>query len=462
MLKSTASPPSSTRSPLKERVLKAGVWSLTGYALGQAIRFGSSLFMTRMLVPEMFGIMAIASIAMVALAMLSDIGLQQVVIRSKRGAEPTFLNTIWVAHILRGVLLWTAGLCIAAFLFLANRIGLLGSNSVYADPALPYVIALLSLGALIGGFTSTKVFEASRHLSVQRLVPIEIVSQIGGLVCMIAWILIDRSIFALVSGSIAGSLIKMILSHVSLPGVTNRWSWEKAAFAEIFQFGKWIFVTSILGFLVDNGDRLLLGAFVTPGILGVYTIAQTLFSSVQQVMTLIIGDISYPALSEIVRERPADLRAHFYKFHVIIGSFAFLCSGFLMGSGHTLVHFLYDARYEEAGWMLQALSSILMTIPFRISSQCFMALGMPHILSRIIAARLLVLFSAVPIGFWSCGLLGAVCGIVASHFASLPVIIFYNRKNNLFNLQIELLLPLLIPFGFAVAVLLEMAMDLSR
>ena len=48
------------RISLKQRVLSAGIWSLAGYGCNQVLRFGSNLLMTRLLVPEMFGVMAIA------------------------------------------------------------------------------------------------------------------------------------------------------------------------------------------------------------------------------------------------------------------------------------------------------------------------------------------------------------------------------------------------------------------
>src|ERR1017187_5882027 len=98
---------------LRQRVLNAGTWRLAGYAIGQTIRFGSNLLMTRLLVPEMFGVMAIASLFIAALAMFSDLGVKQSIIQSKRGADPTFLNTAWIIQILRGVVLWGAAVCIA-------------------------------------------------------------------------------------------------------------------------------------------------------------------------------------------------------------------------------------------------------------------------------------------------------------------------------------------------------------
>ena len=68
---------------LKQRVLNASAWSLAGYGISLAIRFGSNLVMTRLLVPEMFGVMAIATIVMVGLAMFSDLGLRQSIVQSR-------------------------------------------------------------------------------------------------------------------------------------------------------------------------------------------------------------------------------------------------------------------------------------------------------------------------------------------------------------------------------------------
>ena len=91
--------------------------------------------MTRLLVPQMFGIVAIATLVQICLAMFSDLGLNlKNVIQSKRGSDPAFLNTIWVTQIIRGVVLWFLALIISLLLFIANRVGIIPANSVYADP----------------------------------------------------------------------------------------------------------------------------------------------------------------------------------------------------------------------------------------------------------------------------------------------------------------------------------------
>ena len=112
----TLNQPLSDRVSLKRLVLKAGAWSITSLFLGLAIRFGSNLLLTRLLVPKMFGLVAIASVVMAGLNLFSDIGLNVNIIQSRRGHDPAFLNTAWAIANLRGILLWVSGLGIALFL----------------------------------------------------------------------------------------------------------------------------------------------------------------------------------------------------------------------------------------------------------------------------------------------------------------------------------------------------------
>jgi O-antigen/teichoic acid export membrane protein len=435
---------------LKRRVLSAGAWSLGGYGLNLALRLGTNLLMTRLLVPDMFGTMAIAIIVMSGLAMFSDLGLRQSIVQSKRGSDPAFLNTAWAIQIIRGALLWFVALGISLLVVHANRRGLVPKDSVYADPSLPYVIAVLAFGTVIVGFGSTKTAQASRNLALGRLMLIDIFGQIAALIAMLAWIWVDRSIWALVAGGICCSLTVTLLSHIWLPGTANRWQWDASAFHEIFHFGKWIVIASILSFLAANGDRLLLGGLVDATLLGVYVIAFQIFSSIEQMLAGINAGVSFPALSEIARERPAALKAGYYRIHMVVASVAYTCSGILMISGQSLIDLLYDHRYAQAGWMLQLLAIALLAAPFQIATQCFVALGMPHVLSRVLALRLVVLGVAMVGGYHLFDVSGALLGLVASHLLCLPVIIVHCIRHGLFDLRRELLFLPMVIVGMAV------------
>ncbi|WFU18785.1 oligosaccharide flippase family protein [Bradyrhizobium sp. CB3481] len=444
------------RTALRQRVLAAGLWSLAGYAFSMIIRFGSNLLMTRLLMPETFGIMAIASTVMIGLAMFSDLGLKQFVVQSARGSEQSYLNTAWVIQILRGVVLWGASIVLSGLLAGFGYADLIPAASAYASPVLPWIVVALCFSTVISGFSSTKMLEASRGLSLGFLTRLEIAAQLVGLVCMIVWALVDRSIWSLVAGSLAATAARTWLSHVWLPGVRNRWEWDKAAASEILHFGKWIFLASILGFLASSGDQLILGGLVNSTILGLYVVANLYVSTADGVLTRIMGDVSFPAFSEVVRERRTDLKQTYYKFHNPIAAVAYVSGGVLCTFGQALVSLLYDSRYEYSGSILGILSLILFTVPFRLSTQSFLALGVPKLQSNIVLLRLVFLVILTPGGFYFFGFIGSLWGIVISHFSYLPLIISYNFRHGLFDLRKEIYLLAFVPAGLAAGSLLSL------
>jgi O-antigen/teichoic acid export membrane protein len=435
----------SDRQSLKRRVIGAGLWSLAGFASIYAIRLGGSLVLTRFLVPQMFGVMAIAGLIGLGLAMISDLGLRQNITQSKRGTDTLFLNTAWVIQIFRGLLLWLLALCIAGLIFFADNLALMPKGSVYADPYLPYVVAATSASAVITGFQSTKYLEASRHLALGGITLIQILAQVIGLLCTIIWIIFDRSIWALVCGGLSASLVASALSHGWLPGTSNRLQWDSGAAREILHLGKWMFLSSLLNFLANSADRLLLGALVDGATFGIYTIAYTVLSSIAQILVKIINDVSYSAISEVERERPFEIKRSLYRLHAVSASSAYLCSGFLIVGGSTLIHVLYDPRYGQAGWMLQLLAVALVATPFSLGQVSLLVRGLPRMFANISAVRIPVALILIPVGFHMFGLPGAIWAIVLGQLSSVPVTIHYQTKFDLFDLSKEfLLLPTLL------------------
>jgi O-antigen/teichoic acid export membrane protein len=440
----STAPARSSRVSLKSRALNAGIWSLAGYGLSQIIRFGSALVMARWLTPEVFGVMEIAIVIMLGVAMFSDLGLVQNIIQSRRGEDPSFLNTAWTLQILRGALLSLIVVGIALGLHLTRGAGLVPVSSAYADPTLPFVIAALSLGPVINGFATTKVAQASRNLVLGRLTCIDLVAQVAGLCVRFAWAFLDRSIWALVAGILTYALFSVVLGHAWLPGSSNRWQWEKSALKELLHFGRWVFLSSILYFVVMNGDRLLLGGLIDAATLGTYAIAVSMVSAINLVIGQLVSRVGLPALSEVYRQG-RDLRQAYYKIHAVIAVIAYFSAGFLVVSSQALIAMLYDVRYTGAGWMLQIIAVGLLAAPLELGIQSCLALGKPQLLSLTLVIRLIALFILAPLGFSAFGLLGFLGGFVISQLSILPAIVTFNRRHDLFDVKREaLLLPVII------------------
>lgn len=426
-------------------MLSAGVWSLGGSGLSLVLRLGSNLLMTRLLVPEMFGVVAIATTIMIGLALFSDFGVRLTVIQSVRGDEPAFLNTAWTAQIIRGLLIWIVALLLSFVLWITVALGAISPTNAYAAPYLPFVIAIVSFGAVISGFESTKVLQANRNLSLGAITAMELISQSCGVASMVVWAIFDRSIWALVTSSIVSPLVRTLLSHVWLRGISNRPFWDSAAANELAHFGKWLFVSSILGFAVNNGDRLFLASLLSPTVLGIYVIASTIYGVIEQLLGKLMGDVSFPAFSEVARNRPTQMRSTYYRFFAVLGSASYFSSGALIVCGDAIIRLLYDSRYEQAGWMLQVLGVSILTLPFRLVTQALLALGKPHMLTQIISLRLIAMVCLIFVGNVFFGIAGAIWGVVLSQFVYLPLILIYGVRFELIDWKKELsVLPMVL------------------
>jgi len=444
---------------LRNRVFRAGRWSFAGYGLSQAIRLGSNLLMTRLLAPEMFGVIAMAIMLMVILGMLSDIGLQQNIVQSPRGDDPVFLDTAWVVQIIRGAVLWLIALLLSGATYYASHAGMFPDESVYASPVLPLVIAVGSFATVISGFASTKIATAYRTFDQQKLVQIEVLSQVLALAVMVCVGILTRSIWALVAGGLVATLTVTVLSHTWIKGRPNRFRLERKALRELIGFGKWIFLSSAVGILAINGDRILLGAYVDARTLGLYAIAILIAGAVEGLLSRLFATVSLPALSEVARTNPERLRDTYYKLRVPGDLMLLFIAGLLFASGAMVIDLLYDPRYTAAGPMLQILALALFTARFGVAHQIYLAVGVPRHLATINAVRFVALFTLVPALFHFGGLQAAIWGIALHGLATLPFIFYFNARLGLNDLRREALVLLALPAGYFTGYALNLLLD---
>lgn len=438
---------------LRHRILKAGGWALAGYGVNQAIRLGSSLIMTRLLIPEMFGVMAIASVVLTILYMMSDLGISQNIVQSRRGEDQAFQDTAWVLQILRGLFLWIIAIVLSVVLAISVDLGLVPSTSVYAEPILPWIIATSSFSAVITGFQTTGVAIANRKLDQRILVRIQVSSQVVGLLLMVATALATRSIWALVLGSLVGPLTSVILGHSWLRHHRNRFRWDPSASRELIHFGKWTFVSSAFTVLSTNGDRLLLGAYVSTEYLGMYSIAVLLLQAFEGGVSGILGAVSLPALSEVARTTPSRLRAVYYKLRVPGDVLLLLAGGTLATSGSAIIGALYDPRYQGAGEILQVLAVSFFAARYNVSYHVYLALGRPKHLATINFVRCVTLLVGVPVAFSYGGIDAAVWAIALHGFTMIPLVLGLNHRLGVFDLRRELLVLPGFPIGMAMGLL---------
>lgn len=352
---------------LRARALRGTAFTFFGFGAQMFLRLLSNLILTRLLFPEAFGLMALVMVFMTGLEMFTDTGIQTSIVQNRRGAEPTFLNTAWTMQIVRGT-----------FLLLMTFALALPLAEFYGQPELTALLPVAGLNVMIQSFQSMRLFLANRNLVVGRLTVLELVGQASGIVVMVllAWLM--ESVWALMIGALVGSTTKVILTHLALPGPRDLFGWEHAAFGELFHFGKYIFISSIAGFLVNNADRAVLGKFVTIAELGIYNIGFFMASVPLMICFQMGGRVMLPIYT---KTSPQESKANLRKIRLArglltAGLFAIGLSFALIGDW--LISVLYEAEYALAGPIMVLLSlTYLPTIVLNPYGDLLLAAGKP-------------------------------------------------------------------------------------
>lgn len=393
------------------RAARGSAWTALSFFAAQGFRLGSNLILTRLLFPEAFGIMALVTVLLVGLTLFSDMGTGPAIMQSKRGDDPDFLNTAWTLQILRGGMLWLTA-CVLAY----------PAALFYDQPLIAVLLPVASLSLLFAGLEPTRVDTANRHLLLGRLTVLDLLSTLIGILVMLGLAYVLRSVWALALGGVITAALRLMLLTLFLPGPGNRLRWEKAAGQELIHFGFWIFLSSVCGFLVSQGDRAVLGKFLSIEGLGVYNIGAFLAMFPIMLGSTVTARVLIPIYREHKENDPvARKRLERIRFFVTGG--LILALAFFALAGPTIVHVLYDDRYRSAGGVMVAISVVQMiVVVFLTYDQAALAQGDSKGFFVVSAAKAGLQTAGFLIGALYLGLAGAMIGQAIGMIVYLPII----------------------------------------
>jgi O-antigen/teichoic acid export membrane protein len=413
---------------LKQYTLSWIAWVFPVYLVSQIPRLGGNLILSRLLAPELFGLMALAYIFLNGVQSFSNISVGDSIIQNKRGDDPNFLNTAWTIQVIRGFFI---GFCCLVIAWpVANFYDKPGQAISFL-----WLLPLVGITQIIEGFNSTALLTLSRHMKFRKLVIFRLGLQVISLtvMCTIAWF--NHNIWALIVGDFVSALVGVVWSHRLIPGVRNSFFWEKAAAKSIFSFGKWILIATAIALLTNQADQLILPKLPSFEfeILGVYNIAITLGSLiVPQLINIFISQVLFPFFSKQAELSRENLRLKIIKprWLLLIGGAVFLT--ITIGFGDLIIFALYDERYSQAAWMLPILSlGFWPTILYTTINSVIWAIGQPRYSAYGQILKLIFIVIGLPIGFFLGKLFGFVIAVALSEIAVYGIITYGSWRERL-------------------------------
>ena len=395
---------------IKARAINGSMWSVLGFGGAQFVRLLSNLLLTRLLFPEVFGVMALVMVVLQGIKMFSDVGISTSVVRDERGDNPDYLNTAWTLQTMRGLAIWTIS-CALAY----------PASKLYDAPQLLALIPVIGFTAVIQGFNAPGILSLKRHVKVRQLISWEFTTQLVTVLITVLLAWQYRSIWAIAVGGVSGALIGCFLSYTMTQSRLPRFLLEPEALNSIFSFGKWIFLSTALTFILQQGDILVLGAFLSKEQLGMFAIAVIWSRMLLQLLLKLNDQVMMPLYAQAYREDKSTIKKKIKKARIYLLAAALPFACLMVIGGQFLVDLFYDPRYHSAGWMLQLLSvGTIGSVITATAGTALLSVGDSFGFMLVQVARAVLLVICMLIGGQYYGVVGLVAGVSASKILSYP------------------------------------------
>ena len=400
---------------LSRKILTSAGWTTLAVYINAVIAFVGNIFLARLLMPDDFGIYALAASFLSFLFMISGFGSQEAIVQCRDESVQHLIPTAFWMTVGLGLGLAVTGSLIG--FFLASGYG----------KTMGVLIALLSWLSLVNMVSNVYGAILKRELLYK---PMTLTQTVGtfisfGLAVLAAynnwgiWSLFVReatwTVLAL-AGFVWASGYRL---QFKFDGQAARWIWD---------FG-WKMMGNRVGeVLFERVDKLVIGNFMGTATLGQYSIANRLALTGHQFSYGVVQSVVFSTFATVQKEsrklRLALEKLYYWVFRLVLlfGLLVWFC-----GSG--LVVIIYGAQWQLAGSIFQNMALFLMVLPLETSLRVFL-IGSGHINSalRVRLWQLLFFIPAILIAAYWGGITWVVWIINVSIFLNWLLAIRYTSQ----------------------------------
>ncbi|MCK9417957.1 MAG: oligosaccharide flippase family protein [Nitrospirae bacterium] len=270
---------------LKSRLLKGGMWLGAGGAIEQGLRLVRNMILTRILIPEVFGLMAIILAINAALESFTQVGIKEAIIQNPDSEDETYLNGAWWLSFGRSI-----------GLFIMGVVGSLWIVEFYHIQKDLFTLQVSFLVILFNGALSARAYIALKKMEYKKWVYIYSGGGIIGIVVSIILSFIFHNVMALVIGFIFEAGARLVISFIMCPFIP-RLKFKEEHLKSLYAFARGMFGLPILYFIYAQAAIFVMGKTLTKSEVGLYSMAFSLAQAPSMLIINMLNQILMPAFS---------------------------------------------------------------------------------------------------------------------------------------------------------------------
>lgn len=278
---------------LNNKIVHGIGWTSLAAFGTQGLRLVFKLILAKLLLPEHYGIIGMATVFISFVEVVSEMGMNSALIQKKKSdLSPAYFDTAFWANLFISVIGYVI-IVIAVAPFAAW---------FYEEEILTQLIPILAISVIINSFYVMPKVILSRKMDFKPQAFIEISAAAASGIVAVILAYLGYGVWALAFNAILISLTSSVLYFFKVRWIPQL-RFDVEAFKDLFHFGSKVLVEHIFSFFTLNIDYILIGKFIGGAALGAYTLAFILTNSFMKQIVKILNKVLYPAYSSMQNNR---------------------------------------------------------------------------------------------------------------------------------------------------------------
>ena len=319
---------------LTDKTISGLNWSFLGTYGNAIINTIVGIVLARLLTPQDFGLIGMVYIFTGLADLFATLGMGESVIRIKN-LNDNYIRVATTLTITASVLIYLV------FYFSSPFIA-----AFYNEPKIIPIIKVLSFLFLIKAVATISYSRLQRNLDFKTIMVLSITNSVTYGITSSVLAIRGFGVWSLVYGNLAASIISAFLTLRKSPPSLKPLL-KKNEFKELAGFGSGVTLSNILLYGSSNVDYLIIGKFINPSALGLYTRAFNLMTESISKISGGIYSVLFPAFAAAQNEKQ-KLRIAYLRTIKTLSYFVFPVLAVMMINADYIIKGLYGVKWAGA------------------------------------------------------------------------------------------------------------------
>lgn len=271
---------------LKRQAITGVKWSFVQQFSVQIINFAVQVILARLLMPEMFGLIAMIIVFISIGQSLMDSGMTSSLIRTENPTQIDY-STVFMTNMIMSIAIYAFTYLLAPYI-----------ASFYDQEILTNIVRIFALSFIINAFVAVHIAKLTKEMSFKKQMTLQVPSTLISGLIGIVMAYMGYGVWSLVWMNLARSLLFAIQAWFFIDWKPS-FLFNIERFLYHFKFGYKLTLANLIDTIYNDSYRIVIGKFFNPAAVGFFNHAENMRLFPVNQISSVMSKVTYPYFSGI-------------------------------------------------------------------------------------------------------------------------------------------------------------------